>query len=67
MKFEIGFIVNSYNNKDLAVNFPGIGVVRASKEGKDGFDIIELNKNDLKKLKKQIDKEIYNGKENNME
>lgn len=68
MKFHIGKVIQWGKDSVLEINFPGIGVIRAE-ETSDGFECITLNRDQLKKLKRQIHKELekIDGKKSYME
>jgi len=69
MKFQIGHVFNLIRQPTLSINFPGIGVVKAEGKDEEGFECIVLDRMQLKKLKRQIEKELEkgNGKKSIME
>lgn len=62
MKIQIGSVITSHcgiNGGNICLNIPGIGVLKSMKDEKDKpFDCIVLDKKQLKKLRKEIDKEL---------
>lgn len=69
MKFQIGSIMSWDKGNEMAINLPGIGVVKVEGKDAEGFEYIELNRNQLKKLQRQIQKELErtNGKKSELE
>lgn len=68
MKFQIGQVF-TMGAPVISINFPGIGVVQSKDKDAEGFECIILDRVQLRKLQRQIQKELEkgNGKKSIME
>lgn len=69
MKFQIGHVFRFADRPIISLILPGIGVLQSLGPDQEGFDHINLDNKQLKKLKRQIEKELEkpNGKKSNVE